>query len=647
MKKILSVLIVMALLLSTVLAIVPVAAEEAAEEEKVNVLMTSRDDQMNGVGPAFYYNYPLFDHDIGVYPINAVPQEDGTTKGYQGNKTYMLRALNAANGGATSIDGRIDSGSYSESYHTFKAEGKDVIDIEGNTYHFDSYLGISLKETKKIDSFKFYTLNEKSKGGKVLIEEFALFGAVANPETHTFDENSWFLMYDLNTTVQENYTEDGELAVLEGDLFMPFEVDYIFMAFNCQGEGGGDYVVVEIEAYEYAGSDVTVDDLETAALTEAIAAAEAELAKADTYTTNSIAVLQRAYDIAKDASVNATNQQTVDYAVESLQKAILGLALLSDTTELQATIDQYASAVETDYTTSTWAVFAAARDAAVNLITSGNASESAVGEHLMALLGAGDALAVKASVETFALLQVKFNEGSALDEDLYTAKSLSALRVAMRDVNALLQDDVKDDVSQTQADEALKGYEDAFAALQKKADLDALQAILDEVLSLSNKNYTAESFAALSEAITAAQTFLSGPTANATEEEALALGAAITAAKDALVAVADFTAVDAKIAELGALVEAEYTAESWKALQDAIAAATALKDGEATQAEADEALAAITAAAEALAKPTATEPTATEQPAAQSGCGGFVGATAVVIVASLGLGAVALKRKED
>ena len=66
MKKIISALIITALLLSSILAIIPVAAEEETPE-KVNVLLTSKDDQMNGVGPAFYYNYPLFNHDIGKY----------------------------------------------------------------------------------------------------------------------------------------------------------------------------------------------------------------------------------------------------------------------------------------------------------------------------------------------------------------------------------------------------------------------------------------------------------------------------------------------------------------------------------------------------------------------------------------------------
>ena len=54
MKKIISVLILVALLLSSILAIVPVAAEEAEPAARKNVLATPRDDQMAGIGPAFY-----------------------------------------------------------------------------------------------------------------------------------------------------------------------------------------------------------------------------------------------------------------------------------------------------------------------------------------------------------------------------------------------------------------------------------------------------------------------------------------------------------------------------------------------------------------------------------------------------------------
>ena len=639
MKKIISALIITALLLSSILAIIPVAAEEEATE-KVNVLLTSKDDQMNGVGPAFYYNYPLFNHDIGKYPINKVPQEDGSTKGYQGNTTYMLRAFNAANGGAATIDGSFET--YVDTYHTFNPEGKDVIDSKGDTYHFDSYLGISLKETKTVDSFTFYTVNASTAGSKLLIEELTLFGARVNPETHTFD--TWFKMTDAITDVQATSTEDGRFAVVTGNFYMPFDVDYIFMAFQCAGESGGDYIVVEFEVYEYAGGDQA--DIDFTAINEAIAFAEAELAKENTYTTNSYNMLNKAYEEAK-AALSATNQMAVDYAVTNLYDAIAALALRGDTTALEAELAKYADAVEAKYTTSSWAAFVAARDAASALITEGNASDAAAATHLEALAAAGAGLAEKATAENIAALKAKYEEAKALDKDLYTPQTMSALNVAMRDANALTKEEVKDDVSVAQYEAAMKAMTDAFAALKEKADMSALQAALDEVLSLSASKYTKDSFSALASAITAAQQFLSANSKNATAEEANALIAAITSAKEALVELADLTALNAKVAEAEALKEADYSAETWKALKDAVAAAKALT-ADATQKQADDALAAIETAIKALAAPAATEPGETDILVdKKEGCGGVIGATAVVITAVLGLGAVALRRKDN
>jgi hypothetical protein len=256
----------------------------------------------------------------------------------------MLRAVNAANGGATTIDGKLDT--YAESYHAFKVEGKDIIDNKGDTYHYESYLGISLKETKTVDSFKFYTVNEKTAGSKVLIKGITLFGARVNPETHTFDANGWFKMSDAFMNVQETYTEDGNLAVVSGNLYMPFEIDYVFMAFNIDSDSGGEYNVVELELYEYAGGESA--DLELDTLKDGIAIAEAELAKENTYTTNSIALLTRAYEEAK-AALKATNQMAVDYAVTTLYSAISGLTPLADTTELTAEIEKHASLAEATF----------------------------------------------------------------------------------------------------------------------------------------------------------------------------------------------------------------------------------------------------------------------------------------------------------
>ena len=649
MKKIISMLVLAALLLASILAIVPAAAEEA-EPARKNVLATSRDDQMAGIGPAFYYDYHLYDYNIGQYPIDTIPRADGSGTGYQGKRPYMLRSRNSSSGSATSIDGSLDSYISTGAYNSFQRgyELNFVTDNLGNEYEFDAWLGISLKETKTIDSFSFYTLNENSegRGSKYLIEEITLFGAVIDPEAkNTQDKNfygSWFKMIDTITDVQAHTTEDGKLAFVTGDLYMPFEVDYIFMAFKMGGEGDGNYIVVELEAYEYeGGADANIDFTE---LNTAIADAEVELAKENTYTAKSVNSLNLAYEAAKAALTTATTQAAADLAVQNVYLAITALETLGDITDLNAEIAKYATAVEENYTAMTWANFVTARDAANELIASGNYSDAAITEAKNALIVAGEALATKASDDAIAAVKAKFDEANALDKDNYTSESFAAIRSALRDASACINEEGRNDVSAAQCETALKALEDALAGLKEKADLAALQTIVDGVLAIDASKYTAASYADLAAAIDAAKAFIAEGASNASAEDASALSAAIIAAKEALAPIADFSAIDAKIAELQALVEADYTAESWAALQDAILAANSLGT-DASQADADAALADIVAAAEALvaaAAPTdpATEPT-------ESGCGGVIGATAVVITAVLGLGAVVLKKKEN
>ena len=638
MKKIISALILTALLLSSILAIIPVAAEEAVDA-KVNVLISGGPaDHEGGTAKALFYNYPLYNFVVGTYPISGSDMS---------NEAYILRSVNNATGGSRINDGKFDN--YSGAYNAFGANGIDITDSEGTTHHFDGWVGISLRETKKIDSFSLYTLNDTSKGSLQRVDELALFGAVVNPDTHTFDANSWFMMTDLITDVQSTSTEDGNLAVVTGALKMPFEVDYIFMAVNCEGEAGvgGKFNIVEIEAYEFVPAPVDL-----VALNSAIAAAEAELAKTNTYTTDTYNLLNKAYESAKTVRDTAPGQAAIDYAAEAINKAIAALAPLADYSDLSTELAKHADKLEADYTSSTWAVFAAARDAANALIEGGNTSEQAVAESLMALMNAAEALSAKASADSLDALKVKLAEAKALDSSIYTSQTVNALNTAIRDAGILTKEDVKDDVSASQCETAMKALVDALDALKAKADLSALQAIVDDALKAESSKYTEDSFVKLAAAITAAQVFLTGNTDNATAEEATALGDAITAAKAALVELTDFTALNAKIAEAEALVSADYSAETWKALQDAIAAAKALKDTEATQAQADDALAALEAAVKALAAaPKATDPTnnATEDPAntAEGGCGGIIGTTAVVITAILGLGAVALRKKDN
>ena len=108
----------------------------------------------------------------------------------------------------------------------------------------------------------------------------------------------------------------------------------------------------------------------------------------------------------------------------------------------------------------------------------------------------------------------------------------------------------------------------------------------------------------------------------------------------ALVGNADYTALDALLAEVKALKEADYTAETWTVLADAITAAEALKANTATTAdEVAAAVTALTAAKDALAKAEVPTEQPTEKPTEQptepaddeGGCGGTTSSTAVVL----------------
>ena len=637
MKKLISALILTALLLSSVLAIVPVSA--AGESGRESIIVNSRDNQMAGEGPSFYYNYHLYAHEVNQYPINSVKRPDGGT-GYQGASAYMLRSRNAANGSASFMDGALDT--YSGVYNDFGAsdEKGSVTDKDGKTYDFDAWCGISIRETASVDGFAFYTLNEATKGSRDLIEEVMLFGAVVDPELHTYAPNSWFPLTELITDVQTNYTEDGQLAVVIGDFDKTFDIDYLFMAVNVAGDGG-DFTIVEIELYEEDGVDINT--LDTTVLKQTLALAEESLGNEKGFTADSFAALTKAYNSAKKiADKEKTNQAAIDRVATALYKAITDLVPVADTSELDAELAKCETLVETDYTVSSWAAFVAARDAAKTLIETGNTSEAAISEHLAALKKAEEELAPRATAEEIAAVRAKIDEALTYESKTYTMTTFVALRSILSDINQELKKG-DDDVSPAQCEAAIKSIDEGIAALKKRADIEALKAIVAEALTIDAKAYTKESYDNFTTAVNALSVFTTGLTDNATEEEGATLVAAIETAKAALVKLGDLAPVTAKIAELEKLVADEYTEESWKALTDAIAAAKALKADAATEADVASALAALEAAEKGLAKPAPTEPAT--QPVAEGGCGGVISVGAVVLVATLGFGITALKRR--
>ncbi|MCC8076586.1 MAG: fibronectin type III domain-containing protein, partial [Clostridiales bacterium] len=123
--------------------------------------------------------------------------------------------------------------------------------------------------------------------------------------------------------------------------------------------------------------------------------------------------------------------------------------------------------------------------------------------------------------------------------------------------------------------------------------------------ALTESDYTADSWTAMQTALADA-TALAEATTGKTQAEVDEITAALTAAVDALV---DITALTAAIETAQALTESSYTADSWTAMQTALADATALAEATTgkTQAEVDEITAALTAAIDALEVPVDTD----------------------------------------
>ena len=378
----------------------------------------------------------------------------------------------------------------------------------------------------------------------------------------------------------------------------------------------------------------------------ALEAAIAEGAKyenaGDKYTPATFAALTAALDAARK-TLSAASQSKIDAAAAALTAAIAALAEKADLTAIEAAITKYSAYVADGYVSTSWAPFADALAKAQAAKNNENSTKADVDAALAALNAAGEALVEKASTADLEAKVADIN--TKYNKDNYTAKSYGAVRSALQKADdAIKSGDVgADDIAALVA-----ALDAAVAGLLELGNFDEVDAIITSVESYKEKDYTPESWAALAEAIEAIENAKKPASkGNISTADVAELKAALEAAVAGLVGYADFTALDALIASAEALTEADYTAETWAAVKTALQAAKDLKaKAGATAPEAKTALDALQAAIDALAKVAApTEPAATE-PENEGGCGGVIGATAVVITAVVGLGVTVLKKKD-
>ena len=412
---------------------------------------------------------------------------------------------------------------------------------------------------------------------------------------------------------------------------------------------------IETAEASLASGDADVMDAATVALNEAVAElisiaelnaiiAEAEALVAGDYTNASWSAFAVALRAAKAALV-ATSQVTVDNAAANLAAA---KAALVNTADLQAAIADVEALNSADYTADSWAKVASALASAKLALVAADAE--GVKAAADALAAAKAALVAYVAVDTSAL-QSAIVDAETLVAGDYTADTWAAFTAALSAAKAALYGE------QADVDAAVAALAAAKAALAAKPDVTALEAAIAEIKALVKADYTSATWEALETALAAAKAALKAD-AQADVDAAVA---ALAAAKAALAEMPDTAALEAAIAEIKALYANDYTAETWAALETAFAAAKAALKAEA-QADVDAAVAALAAAKAALEEKPApvepgedeTEPTEPVQkptekptePVEQDGCGGVIGAAAVVITAVLGLGVTVLKKKD-
>ncbi|MCD8119130.1 MAG: hypothetical protein LUE29_06590 [Lachnospiraceae bacterium] len=276
-----------------------------------------------------------------------------------------------------------------------------------------------------------------------------------------------------------------------------------------------------------------------------------------------------------------------------------------DKTVLESLVEAGGILTEESYTEGSWAAYEEALIAAGTVLNDSDATQEEVDEALTALANAIAALELEDTSADKTALQALYSSSLLLAESSYTEESWAAFSAELAEALAVLENA---DATQEETDAAFNELLAVIAALEPVSDevnMEALLLVYEASLKLTEDSWTTGSWATLEDAQTAALAVLNDE--DATQEEVDAALATLTDAIAELTAAANKEALDTTVTAAAAYEESSYTADSWTAFEEALAAAEAvLNDGNATQEEVDAALAALVAAEEGLTLKTAS-----------------------------------------
>ena len=296
------------------------------------------------------------------------------------------------------------------------------------------------------------------------------------------------------------------------------------------------------------------------------------------YSESSWALLEAALAAAIEA-LNSDDQGVVTAAANALAKAIADLGI--DITALQAVIEVASGLEESKYSEASWKAMQEALAAAKAAIASGD--QSVINAATKAL---SDAIAAL-TVDTTAL-QTAIDAADALDAKKYSKASWAAMQEALAAAKAALNSD-----DQAKINAATKALNDAVAALT--VDTTALQAIIDAAEALNGSDYTNATWTAMKVELAKAKVALTSNDQAAIDAATTALKNAVAA----LAKLPDYSALNEQIEIAQGLEESKYSKASWAVMKAALSAAIEARAYE-VQDKVDAAAKALKAAIEAL-----------------------------------------------
>ena len=601
MKRIISCLVLVTLILASLLAVIPASA---AVTEKNVMGDSNANKQFAGEGNVFYYDYHKF-LDLG----NQFPVEE------TGNTDFMIRYHNDGNGSASVCDGIKTSGAFN---HGCGSELSQTI----GTNSYNHVFGYSFKNSVVVDGIKLYLpLTATTNDGDYTcpITEIDVYGASADVANKIFAKESEKTLLasfkNVNTTPTTEVTEigtDGQpikasvIKLEAAELNEALKIDYII--FGIKATGRYKFYEIQLNGVETGYADFDPLKKQIAAYNQ-ILAAEAECTPA------SWANLKTAVENATPVNKNASStQEEINAAAAAILTAINSLevadSITVDKTALNTAITTAQTKVEKDYTPKTWTPFKAALDAALIAQANEKIAPTPLAIALNNLNATMNALIVRPDLTAF---NAKLSEIANLKEADYTPMSWEAFQKIVAKATALK---TNEDATQADVDAALAELESAIKnVLAKPGDKTKLIAAIEAAKKLEKKNYdtSAMTWGVFEMSIDDAQTIVDDP--NATQ-------GAVDLALETL---------EGNIKKLGDPVSDKPSTDDKDANDDADAEDGEDEEGEETEAPATQA-------------PATQAPATTPAPEKKGGCGSSVALSALAIVGVIGTAVVLKKR---